>query len=235
MKDTDFYSRLYSGFEAEHFVAGKFFGAGLEGFKLPADFGFDLLVSNQKETSIGANAAIKRVFPFPYAIQVKSRRITDAHFGGGPNGRTEATINFRISKSEFELLSTEERSYLVCVAFPPSKDSALGDQVLYYWLRGTSKNPRFVIPANAGIQINQQPGHRLCRCDVLFEVPVEKPVNEYGVNNDRGQATFLDLVAVIKTKNVVSPPLFFISMTCLGRNFWMITGLKSWTCGMNFY
>ena len=37
---------------------------------------------------------------------------------------------------------------------------------------GTSKNHWFVIPANVGIHINQQPGHRLYRCDGLFEVPL---------------------------------------------------------------
>lgn len=136
MSDTDFFSRLYSGFEAEHFVTGKFFGAGLEAFKLPADFGFDLLVSNQKEASIGTASQIKRAFPFPYAVQVKSRRITDAHFAEGPNGRPEARINFRISASEFELLSAETRSYLVCVAFPPIKTTSIADQVLYFWLTG---------------------------------------------------------------------------------------------------
>jgi len=137
MSDTDFFSRLYSGFEAEHFVTGKFFGAGLEAFKLPADFGFDLLVSNQKETSIGTTTPIERAFSFPYAVQVKSRRITDTHFIEGPNGRPEAVINFSISGSEFELLTSEARSYLVCVAFPPVKEISIADHVLYFWLSGT--------------------------------------------------------------------------------------------------
>lgn len=136
MTDTDFFTRLYSGFEAEHFVTGKFFGAGLEAFKLPADFGFDLLVSNQKETSMGTAVPVKRTSPFPYAVQVKSRRITDVHFVEGPNGRPEAIINFKISSSEFELLSAEARSYLACVAFPPAKEISIADQVLYFWLSG---------------------------------------------------------------------------------------------------
>lgn len=137
MSDADFFARLYSGFEAEHFVTGKFFGAGLEAFKLPADFGFDLLISNQKENSMGGAVPIKRATAFPYAVQVKSRRITEAHFVGGPNGRPEAIINFRISSSEFELLSSEARSYLVCVAFPPAKAISIADQVLYFWLSGS--------------------------------------------------------------------------------------------------
>ncbi len=41
----EFFERLYRGFEAEHYVAGKLFSAGYEAFKLPADFGFDLMVT----------------------------------------------------------------------------------------------------------------------------------------------------------------------------------------------
>ena len=137
MRDTDFFSRLYAGFEAEHFVTGKLFGAGLEAFKLPADFGFDLLVSNQKEVSIGAAKPISRAFPFPYAIQVKSRRIQESHFCDGPHGRSQALVNFRLSKSEFEMLSTEDRSYLACVAFPPAKEISIANEAICFWLKGT--------------------------------------------------------------------------------------------------
>ena len=35
----EFFERLYRGFEAEHYVAGKLFSVGYEAFKLPADFG----------------------------------------------------------------------------------------------------------------------------------------------------------------------------------------------------
>jgi hypothetical protein len=39
-----FFESLYKGFEAEHYVAGKLFSVGYEAFKLPGDFGFDLIV-----------------------------------------------------------------------------------------------------------------------------------------------------------------------------------------------
>ncbi|MBI5968057.1 MAG: hypothetical protein HY882_09410, partial [Deltaproteobacteria bacterium] len=49
----EFFERLYRGFEAEHYVAGKLFSVGYEAFMMPADFGFDLIVMNQKERSKG--------------------------------------------------------------------------------------------------------------------------------------------------------------------------------------
>ena len=48
----EFFDSLYKGFEAEHYVAGKLFSVGYEAFKLPGDFGFDLIVANQKEQSM---------------------------------------------------------------------------------------------------------------------------------------------------------------------------------------
>jgi hypothetical protein len=55
----DFFDRLYLGFEAEYYVMGQLFSAGYEGFKMPADFGFDILVTNQKEQSLNADSKKK--------------------------------------------------------------------------------------------------------------------------------------------------------------------------------
>lgn len=68
---------LYQGFEAEYLVASGLFGAGLEAFKLPGDFGFDLLVSNQLQATQMASSPSKANdarSSFPYVLQVKSRR-----------------------------------------------------------------------------------------------------------------------------------------------------------------
>jgi hypothetical protein len=136
-RDVGFFSRLYSGFQAEYLVAGKLFGAGLEAFKLPADFGFDLLVTNQKETSIGPAHAVQRAHSFPYAVQVKSRRVVEDMYTPGPNSRIEVVVNFRLSNSELDLMSSEDRSYLVCIAFLPAKPEVLGEPALYFWLKGS--------------------------------------------------------------------------------------------------
>ena len=36
---SEFFDRLYKGFEAEYLVMGRIYAAGLEAFKLPGDFG----------------------------------------------------------------------------------------------------------------------------------------------------------------------------------------------------
>lgn len=102
-----FFDRLYTGFRAEYFVMGELFGAGYEGFKLPADFGFDVLATNQKESSLGA-APIGRAIDPPYALQVKSRNILRTSFGDGPSGRPETFTEFWITERDFELISAEQ-------------------------------------------------------------------------------------------------------------------------------
>ena len=44
-----FWDRLYKGLGAEYFITGELFMAGYEAFKLPADFGLDLIVTSQKQ------------------------------------------------------------------------------------------------------------------------------------------------------------------------------------------
>jgi hypothetical protein len=75
----EFFERLYRGFEAEHYVAGKLFSVGYEAFKLPADFGFGLMVTNQKEQSMGPHQKGRLQEP-PFAVQVKSRSLRASDF-----------------------------------------------------------------------------------------------------------------------------------------------------------
>lgn len=136
MKETDFFKRLYRGFEAENLIAGKLFGSGLEALKLPADFGFDLLVSNQMERSLGSEAASLRTHELPYVLQVKSRRMTSEHFEP-KNDRLEGSTNFWISEDEYQLLTKEEKSYLVLVIFLPQKERTLSSRQATVWFKGS--------------------------------------------------------------------------------------------------
>lgn len=104
---------------------------------MPGDFGFDLLVSDQRHRSLGSSVAVHRAVDFPYALQVKSRRLREHHYSKNSTGRREAVVNFRISAPELDLLVEEPGGYLVCVAFPPAEDHLLGEQVLSFWLHGT--------------------------------------------------------------------------------------------------
>lgn len=87
-KKMEFFDRLYLGFEA---------------FKLPADFDFDILVTNQKEQFLKSNIKKRNIQP-PYALQVKYRRIKETDFYDGPNGRPEARVNFPIKKQDVDLI-----------------------------------------------------------------------------------------------------------------------------------
>ncbi|EZP51160.1 MULTISPECIES: hypothetical protein [unclassified Delftia] len=136
MQRKDFFKRLYSGFKAEYIVAGKIFGAGLEAFKLPADFGFDLLISNQMNKSFGEKSEINRIYDFPYVLQVKSRIIQASYFQE-KNQRQEAVINFKITEDEFFLLSKEKSSYLALVLIFPEEKNTLSEKHAIVWFKGT--------------------------------------------------------------------------------------------------
>jgi len=91
----EFFEKLYRGFEAEHCAAGKRFAVGYEAFKLPADFGFDLMVTNQKEQSMGPYQK-GRLHEPPFAVQVKSRSLKSSDFQTAVSGRDEARVSVSI-------------------------------------------------------------------------------------------------------------------------------------------
>lgn len=136
MDDPGFFERLYFGFQAEYLVAGQLFGAGFEAFKLPADFGYDLMVTSQRHTTLGSASRIARDQDKPYVIQVKSRRVAAGNFSEGPNQRPEANIAFRIKASEYDLLVDEPSSFLVLVAYLPSIERVVLPPTLCVWLSG---------------------------------------------------------------------------------------------------
>ncbi len=129
----EFFDRLYKGFEAEHFVAGKLFSAGYEAFKFPADFGFDLMVTNQREQSIGPHPEGRLVEP-PFAVQVKSRALKSTDFRMAGSGRDEAHVSISIKKESLDLLCTE-RSFLVVVLFVEGDARRFEDRAIHFWFR----------------------------------------------------------------------------------------------------
>jgi hypothetical protein len=112
----EFFEKLYKGFEAEHYVTGKLFSVGYEAFKLPADFGFDLMVTNQKEQSIGHRPEGRLLDP-PFAVQVKSRSLRSSDFHPAASGRDEAHVSISIKKETLDLLVSAKRNFLVVVLF----------------------------------------------------------------------------------------------------------------------
>ncbi|MFJ3048029.1 hypothetical protein ACIPEN_19535 [Herbaspirillum chlorophenolicum] len=135
--NLDFFNRLYQGFEAENLVAGRLYASGLEAFKLPGDFGFDLLVSNQFEqlsANQGGAIAKTRRATFPYVVQVKSRRTDPPQLNDSQ--RYEVPTDFYISELEFAKIVSNESAFLVCVGFLPAKSGELFSGSVVFWADG---------------------------------------------------------------------------------------------------
>jgi hypothetical protein len=128
----EFFERLYRGFEAEHYVAGKLFSVGYEAFKLPADFGFDLMVTNQKEQSMGLRQKGRLLEP-PFAVQVKSRSLRSSDFQTAASGRDKAQFSISIKKEDLDLLVRTKRNFLVIVVFVQGDASRFEDRSIHFW------------------------------------------------------------------------------------------------------
>jgi hypothetical protein len=129
----EFFESLYKGFEAEYYIAGKFFSAGYEAFKLPGDFGFDLIVTNQKEQSMGPRQK-GRLFEPPFAVQVKCRSLRSSDFRKAASGRDEARVSISMKKEHLDLLIGAERNFLVVVLFVQGDARRFEERTVHFWL-----------------------------------------------------------------------------------------------------
>lgn len=123
---------LYKGFEGEWLIAGKLFGCGLEAYKLLADRGLDLMVTNhhgsQEPTVINRR-------PFPSFLQVKSYRAAErqlSHRGG----REITEANFKLTAKEIELLCDQVAGFLVLAIKLPMAPTFVGEHWVYAWIDG---------------------------------------------------------------------------------------------------
>jgi hypothetical protein len=129
----EFFESLYKGFEAEHYVAGKLFSVGYEAFKLPGDFGFDLIVTNQKEQSKGPPQKGRLLEP-PFAVQVKCRNLRSSDFQTAASGREEARVSISMKKEHLDLLISAKRNFLIIVLFVHGDASRFEDRTVHFWL-----------------------------------------------------------------------------------------------------
>lgn len=135
LSNPEFFAKLYLGFQAEHYVAGELFSAGYECFKLPGDFGFDLMVTNQKELTQG-DKNTKREFGLPYAVQVKSRRISlhNDHIEFGANDRPLLKCDFFLKKNEADVIIRDDRAFCVFVIFLEDSSSRHVRRHVAFWI-----------------------------------------------------------------------------------------------------
>ena len=115
-KDNNFFDRLYKGYAAENFVTAQLFENGFEAFRLPGDFGIDLVVTNQFKTlddkKISDNS-------FPFGLQVKSRRLKDSHRKDSVNGRHEYQFDYKLKREEIKTLKEFSNSAYIFVFTVP--------------------------------------------------------------------------------------------------------------------
>lgn len=137
--DVDFYERLYSGLGVEYFVIAQLFAMGYEAFKMPADFGFDIMVYNQRERSFqDCPGQSPQVDQKSKALQIKSRLIFPNEY---QTTNTDAGLrkvvvkDFELKKSELEKLLKEENAFLIC-CFREKNNSGF-TVVGYFWLSNT--------------------------------------------------------------------------------------------------
>lgn len=132
--NADFFTRLYKGFRAEYVVMGELYGLGLEAFKLPGDFGFDLIATNLKEATDGETNRQRAIEP-PYSLQIKSTAVASIEGNGGY--RTSADVQFYLKQSEIDLIIDSENAFFVFVIFIPNTDRLLNERHFCFWLHGS--------------------------------------------------------------------------------------------------
>jgi hypothetical protein len=129
-----FWDRLYFGLGAEYFVTGELFIAGYEAFKLPADFGLDLIVTSQKQLSF-SQPETELAVPPPYVLQVKARRISE--FDESSMGRPEAFVDIFVKREDWELIIKDDHAYLVGVLIFRENPNQLQNRWTYFWLHSS--------------------------------------------------------------------------------------------------
>jgi hypothetical protein len=128
--NADFFERLYRGYAAEHFVSSQLFARRFEVFRLPADFGLDLVVTNQFRQAQGIKEHSEC---FPFGLQVKSRWLKENEVEDDPDGRAVAEFYFQLKQSEVELLIKQRNAGLACVFYWPLREGIL-HQPIHFWL-----------------------------------------------------------------------------------------------------
>jgi len=113
---NSFFDRLYKGYSAESFITGQLFENGFEAFRLPADFGIDLVVTNQFKKLSNRKTDNHS---FPFGFQVKSRRLREADTLLGPNGRNEYQFSYLLKSDEIRILKEFSNSAYVFVFIIP--------------------------------------------------------------------------------------------------------------------
>jgi len=111
-KDAKFFNDLYTGLGVEHYTISQLLLLGYEAYKMTADFGFDIITSNQMKKSYQKEDIQEAKY-----LQIKSRIITPDDYenynGNGKVERKKTDIFFGIKKENFEIICAEPNAYVV--------------------------------------------------------------------------------------------------------------------------
>jgi hypothetical protein len=182
----EFFEGLYKGFEAEYYVAGKLFSVGYEAFKLPGDFGFDLIVTNQKEQSKGPPREVRLHDP-PFAVQVKCRSLRSSDFRRAASGRDEARGSISIRKDHLDLLISGERNFLIVVLFVQGDARRFEERTVHFWLGSNHVNALLEQGYFMPDESDRRKRKLMCSLRMLPMLPVEDILDELMSKNQLTQ------------------------------------------------
>lgn len=131
----EFSERLYRGYAAEHHISSQLFRYGFEVFRLPADFGLDLVVTNQFQV---AKKGDGKPGSFPFALQVKSRWLKPAEVTKNSGGRPTAVFNYQLKTDEVTTVIEQGNAGIAFVFYWPAGS---GFHPSFFWLHATHLLP----------------------------------------------------------------------------------------------
>lgn len=143
-RDTPFIINLYKGFCAEYHLIADLFRINLEGTKLPADLGFDVMATNQRNRMLSGEENVQLFF------QVKSRWFDESNWRQ-VNDERYFSREFTIKPLDMFKLATEKKSYLCCYFI----NSQNGEIIGYFWISSCHIN-QFLSEGFIGPRINER-------------------------------------------------------------------------------
>lgn len=187
MYDNKFFENLYKGYAAESFITGQLFENGFESFRLPADFGIDLVVTNQFKKFKLNKSSNQKISDdlFPFGLQVKSRRLKQSQTLSGANGRPEYQFYYMLNNKEITTLKEFPNSAYVFVFFVPVGMSS--ETTYAFFINSNEINNmiehEFFIKENDGYKFNVcfRAFPQQSRESVIEEMLSKKMIDEQGV------------------------------------------------------
>lgn len=149
----------------------KFMKLGYKVIKIETDFGFNLLVTDEKKTST-------RLIDKNYSVlQVKVGRLNEYKYNE-QGSRRYGTVDFIISKTHLENLINEQNSFMLCYIIDEENYEIIG----YFWLNNShlkylnnEKNPKY---NSKWTWFNEeQNGYFVLRARITTEINIE---DQYG-------------------------------------------------------